>query len=292
MKVYRSKSYEQKIQTTYDALIQKWGIEVETQALEGQYGITYVNIFGNKEGKPLILFHGVGDDAALMWIYNAKALGKVFRCYAVDTIGGPGKSVPHKGYDKNFMDVVWIDELLDQLGLDKVYMAGVSNGGYLTQSYLIERPHRVIKAVSIASSVPLGTEKNMMLSLIKVFLPEALFPTDNNVKKLIRKMTGPNANVFTDDPILFEHFKLLMCGFNRKAMLYHKVKPYSEQQVKKIKDKCLYILGKQDPFIMIGGGALIEKVHMNVLWLEDAGHGANHEQSSVVNEAMIQYFNA
>lgn len=34
--------------------------------------------------------------------------------------------------------------------------------------------------------------------MMKVSLPEALFPTDKNVMKLIRKMTGSNYSAFTD----------------------------------------------------------------------------------------------
>lgn len=107
--------------------------------------------FGEKEKDPLILFHGVGDDTALMWIYNAKALGEHFHVYAIDTIGGPGKSIPGKGYNQGFEDALWIDDLLDALSLDQVYMAGVSNGGYLTQMYTIMRPERVKKGISMAS---------------------------------------------------------------------------------------------------------------------------------------------
>jgi len=77
------------------------------------------------------LFHGVGDDAALMWLYNAKDLYEDFTCYAVDTIGGPGLSIPGNDYNKSFEDTLWIEELLNSLRLDKVYMAGVSMGGYL-----------------------------------------------------------------------------------------------------------------------------------------------------------------
>lgn len=110
-----------------------------------RYSVTHVIECGDKGKAPLILFHGVGDDAALMWVYNARELDEHFHIYAVDTIGGPGKSVPGEGYDASFDDVTWIDELPEQLRLDRVYMAGVSNGAYLTQLYMIRRPERVIR---------------------------------------------------------------------------------------------------------------------------------------------------
>ena len=134
-KVYKNAKAGKMILESYDALLKQWGAEINEMDISGRYGSTHVLETGDKNKSPLVLFHGVGDDAALMWIYNAKELGKHFHIFAVDTIGGPGKSVLGAGYDKTFDDEIWITELLDKLGLDKIFMAGVSNGAYLTQMY-------------------------------------------------------------------------------------------------------------------------------------------------------------
>lgn len=84
--------------------------------IDTTYGTTHVIACGNEDNPPLVLFHGVGDDSALMWNYNAKFLSEHYRIYAVDTIGGPGKSVP-----------------------------SVSHGGYLAQLYALHRLERVKK---------------------------------------------------------------------------------------------------------------------------------------------------
>jgi pimeloyl-ACP methyl ester carboxylesterase len=105
---------------------------------------------------PVLLFHGVGDDSALMRIYNAVALSHHFRLYAVDTIGRPGKSVPNKAYNKGFDDAVWIDEVMDGLRLSKANIAGVSHGAYLAQYYTLARPDRVGKVICMAGSVPVA----------------------------------------------------------------------------------------------------------------------------------------
>lgn len=100
------------------------------------YGETHVLEGGKEDGVPLLMFHGVGDDSALMWIYNAKALGRHFHLYAVDTIGGPGKSVMGENYNKDFNDVGWIDEIMNYLKLEKSSIIGVSHGGYVVQFYV------------------------------------------------------------------------------------------------------------------------------------------------------------
>lgn len=120
MKVYRNKKYEAKILTTYDELMSDWHIEYSEKRIDTQYGTTHVNIAGNPNGKPILLFHGVGDDSALMWLYNARALGDKFLLYAIDTLGGPGKSRPNTNYNKMFDDSIWIDEIINELNLIKL----------------------------------------------------------------------------------------------------------------------------------------------------------------------------
>lgn len=293
MKIYTSKKAEKQIKESYKNLLKLWNIPVKEIDVQGKYGSTHVIEFGQENLPPLVLFHGVGDDAALMWVYNASELGKHFKCYAVDTIGGPGLSVPGAGYDKTFEDSVWIEELLDSLGLTKVYLAGVSNGGYLTQSFMMDHPERVIKGISMAGGIPMAGKKAAMGAMLKIFLPEALFPTDKNVVKLVKKMCGSNYPAFTENPVVFEHFKQLMLGFNRKAMLYHKVRKYPLEKIETLRDRCLYIFGEKDPFIKGLGLDYVkntmEQLKMNTLWFEDSGHGINHESAKEVNSAIIEY---
>jgi pimeloyl-ACP methyl ester carboxylesterase len=290
MKIYKSEKAEKEIKESYAKLIAAWDTPVSSIYVDGRYGTTHVNVFGNEKAPPLVLFHGVGDDAALMWVYNAKELAKHFHCYAVDTIGGPGLSTPGNGYDSSFDDTIWIEELLDNLKLPKVYMAGVSNGAYLTQSFMMERPDRVIKGICMAGALPVFGKKGSMLAIFKIFLPEALFPTDKNVVKLIKKLCGSKYRVFTENYEVFTHFKLLMTGFDRKAMMNHKVKGFDTELIKTLKDRCLFIEGEKDPFMTIGGKKVLKDFNMNVVWINDAGHGVNHEAANEVNFAITNYF--
>ncbi len=295
-KVYKNAKAEKAILESYTDLLKMWDTNINELDIKGRYGSTHVIEAGDSTNPPLVLFHGVGDDAALMWIYNAKELATYFHIYAADTIGGPGKSIPGEGYDKTFDDEIWIDELLDSLKLDKVFMAGVSNGAYLTQMYTIKHPERVIKGISMAG-IPVKTGGNgktaAMKAMMKVFFPEALFPTDKNVMKLIRKMTGDNYSVFTDNEKIFFHFKQLMTGFNRSAMMNHKILAFSDEEITSLGDKLLCIVGKKDPFIMLGGTELEEMVKqypVKVIFMENAGHGINHEKAAEVNKIIIDFF--
>lgn len=301
IKIYKNGKYKKDIQKSYDELIKEWNCDVREFDIKGRYGSTHVLEVGALDKQPLILFHGVGDDAALMWVYNAKELSEYFHVYAIDAIGGPGKSVPGEGYDKSFEDEIWIDEILDYLKVDRAYMAGISNGGYLVQMYSMKKPERVIKGICMAAAPAIHKDGNggsgkggAMKIMMKVFLPEALFPTDKNVKKLICKMTGSNYHALTDNEIVYRHFKQLMMGFNRAAMLNHKVHAFTEAELLSIKDKLMFIEGNKDPFMILGGEELTRMLEMkgaiNVTWVDDAGHGINHERAEEVNELIIDFF--
>ena len=288
MKVYRNKKAQREIMRTYDKLLTLWDVEKEETDIDTTYGRTHVIACGNKANPPLVLFHGVGDDSALMWIYNAKYLSKHYRIYAIDTLGGPGKSVPGELYNKDFDDICWIDQILDELELPKAYFAGVSHGGYLVQAYLLDRPERVIKGISISGAVP--ARKKGMPVMLKIFLPEALFPSKKNVKKLIAKLCGENSAVFLDNEDIMEHYTYLLRGFNNMAMGYHKVRYFTDEEIDRIRDKIVYLVGREDPFEKLGGEEALRKYRMNVTFYENAGHGLNHEIAEEINKKIVEVF--
>ena len=290
MKVYRSRKSGQVIRETYDRLLSLWKCELRERDVETEYGTTHIIECGQEENPPLVLFHGVGDDSALMWIFNAPELSRYFHIYAADTLGGPGKSVPNGNYNKDFDDIRWIDGVLDALRVDRAYFAGVSHGGYLVQAYTLHRPEKVIRTISISGTVPVGGKKNSMTAMMKIFLPEALFPTDRNVVKLIRKMSGKHSEVFTENRGIMAHYKALLKGFNNMAMGYHKITAFSPEEVDRIRDRVVYLAGTEDPFEKLGGREILLKNHMNAVFYDGAGHGLNHELAEEINRKIISVF--
>ncbi len=289
MKVYRSEKGKQAIRETYDQLLGAWGVPVEPLEIAPRYGETRVNAAGAAALPPLVLLHGVGDDSALMWVYNAKALAAKRRIYAVDTLGGPGKSEPGEKYGPGFDDAEWLDDVWDGLGLSGTSVAGVSHGGYLAQLYAIRRPERVRRIACISAGTPIG-KGSPMKTMLKVFLPEAAFPTKGNVKRLLCKMSGKNAGAFTDNPLVLAHFTALLRGYNNMAMTPHKVTLFTEAEVSGIRDRALYLAGERDPLLTADGKAASEKLGMNVRFYPSAGHGLNHELPEEIDERLIEWF--
>lgn len=288
VKKYRSNKAGDRILRTYDQLLKSWECDIVERDIKTTYGTIHVIETGTEDGTPLVLFHGVGDDSALMWVYNAGRLGERYKVYAIDTMGGPGKSIPNENYNKDFDDIRCIDEVMDGLGIERAVFAGVSNGAYLVQTYTLNRPEKVIKGICLAGSVAVGGKKMAMLAILKVFFPEALFPTDKNMVRLVRKLCGSHYTEFSDNPIVMEHFKSILKGFNNASMGYHKVEGFSPEEIDKIRGKITYLVGEEDPFQKLGGKDLLIQYKMDTIFYEDAGHAINHELHDEINEKIIE----
>lgn len=288
IKIYKTKKAKEKIMESYNQLLKQWDVEISELDIHTFYGTTHVITAGEQDAPPLVLFHGVGDNSALMWIYNAKALANHFKIYAIDTIGGPGKSCPNENYNKKFEDGIWIDEVLEKLELKQIYIAGVSNGAYLAQYYAIHRPKRVLKIVCMAGCVA-AEDSNTLTTMLKIFLPEALFPSRKNTIKLLGKLTGTNKKVFMENEVILEHYHQLLKGFNNMAMRYHKIKGFSKEDLSLIREKALFLIGEEDPFAKLGGKEKLLEYEMQSQFFPDTGHAINHERSEQINQIMSEY---
>lgn len=287
MKVYKNKKAKEHILSTYDMLLEQWGLAYEERMIENTFGQTHVIVCGKTDGEPIVMFHGVGDDSALMWFYNAKALGENYRIYAIDTIGGPGKSIPGVGYSQTFDDIAWLDSILNALRLEQVHMIGTSHGGYLAMRYLVSRPDKVMKVIGISSVPSSGNKSGSMKLMMKIFLPEALFPKKENVAKLLQKLSGKNSAAFTDNELIMTHYQWLLKGFRNQAMMYHKVTGFTANDLQVINQRAYLLLGELDPFEQYGGEQFVKESKLNAHFYEDAGHGLNHERAEDVNSLIL-----
>nr|WP_086720948.1 alpha/beta hydrolase [Streptomyces angustmyceticus] len=121
----------------------RWPVPVERLDLESEFGTTRVTVCGPAGAPPLVLLHGGGTTSAV-WYAQAAALAPTRRVYAVDQIGAPGLSVQTGRPLRRPEDLyVWLDGVLDGLGLESVALLGHSYGGWLALGYAVHAaaPH-------------------------------------------------------------------------------------------------------------------------------------------------------
>ncbi|HEX3078219.1 MAG TPA: alpha/beta hydrolase [Lachnospiraceae bacterium] len=289
MEGFKNQKCRDEVLKSYDRLLKMWAVEYSEKDIKTSFGITHCIITGEATNPPLILFHGVGDNSAVMWAPNIKELSTHFYCIAIDTLGGPGKSIPNEMYTKeNFSQQAWINEIVDELHLDTFHIAGVSNGAAMVYNYVTKERDRIGKAVCIEGGIVTDPLKSMIRTLGMMF-PEILFPTNNNLLKVLTKLTSPNSGFLERYPEIAQHLVLLMKSHNRKAMFVHTIEKYDKVMGLKVKDKLYFLLGghmvgkRSDVIEVLNEGAYKYRI------VPDAGHALNHEQPEITNKEITNF---
>jgi 2-hydroxy-6-oxonona-2,4-dienedioate hydrolase len=113
------------------------------------------------EGPPLILLHGVGDNA-LDWRWVMPTLARDHRVYAPDLPGSGGSAKPSvERYSPAFFGD-FVGAFLDALGLDRAAVVGNSAGGLAGLRFALTEPARVA-ALGLVDSAGLGRRVNPAL---------------------------------------------------------------------------------------------------------------------------------
>ena len=294
MQVFKTDEARRAVWESYDRLVAAWGVPTEERDLATSYGTTHAILAGDPSLPSLLLFHGVGDNSAMTWLRNARGLSRHFRLAAIDTLGGAGKSCPDERYVAGFDLARWLGDVLTALGVTETCAVGVSYGCYLVQLLHATFPDRVRRVVGFAGSVaaagPRSAAFGQMLRMMRLFLPEGLIPTRASAMRLVRKMTGRNADSLLGDAELVEHFRLLLKHYSMKAQSVHRQRSLAPEEVAALRDKALFLIGDADMLAYTPASLrALDENAMNHRVLAGAGHAANVEMPDEANAAIVEF---
>lgn len=140
--VYRSSSGQQAVECRYREHLQRWAVPLRRRIVATREGDTFVMDCGPTDAPPVVLLHGAGSNSAI-WQTDASRWSATHRLYMVDLVGEPGLSAPSRPPLDSDAFALWLDDVLDRLGVDAAGFVGVSLGGWLATDYAIRRPDRV-----------------------------------------------------------------------------------------------------------------------------------------------------
>jgi 3-oxoadipate enol-lactonase len=93
------------------------------------------------DGPWVVLAHGGGLDRR-MWRPQVPALAERYRVVAFDFRGQGESDAPETGYGPdNLLDD--LAGIIDELGIDRLHLVGLSQGAAIAQAYAVEHPERV-----------------------------------------------------------------------------------------------------------------------------------------------------
>ncbi|MEV4457334.1 alpha/beta fold hydrolase [Microbispora sp. NPDC049633] len=140
--IYVTGEGERELRERYQELLTRWPVPSERLRIPTREGETSVITSGPPDAPPLLLLHG-SSTTCVMWLGDVATWAPHFRVYAVDLIGEPGPSAPSRPPLDSEAYALWLDDVLDGLGLSRVSLVGASLGGWLAVDYAIRRPGRV-----------------------------------------------------------------------------------------------------------------------------------------------------
>jgi len=210
--LYKSPEGYQLVMAQYDAAFQSMGIPYETRYVETALGPTHAVISGNEQGKPVVLWHGQNANAAT-WADWIPSLAATYHVYAIDVIGGMGKSAPSRPPKKGTAYGEWAAEALEGFGLSQANMIGASQGGWLIGKLGSVAPDMVGCAILMSSAgfLPLS-----LIGILRL-LPRLLFKsTEEAALEMLAMVSAPD---LPPDPFFLELFELMMRHFRSEAIV-------------------------------------------------------------------------
>jgi pimeloyl-ACP methyl ester carboxylesterase len=238
--IYKSPEIEAKLMAMYDDKLGQWPVPFENISLDTSYGRVHTIVSGPVDGPPVLLLHASGL-SAWSWRYNAEALNKRYRTYAIDTIGDAGKSVllnldnyPRDG--RALSD--FYREITNKLGVESAYVVGASQGGFIGTNYALYAPERVKKLVLLGPMGYAGTERTVVRIILATMLPFRSIQDST-----FRWAFGDDSGV---REACEEWFRLVMTGVIPKQA---RPKTFSAEQLQTLKCPVLLVLGQKDGLV-------------------------------------------
>ena len=267
----------------YDKTINAMGIPYESRYVDTSSGKTHFITCGNEKGKSVILWHGQNANATT-WVRWIPYLAQKYRIYAVDTIGGMGKSAATRLSRKGTAYGDWAIEVIESIGLQKVNMVGISNGGWLILKLGSIAPERIGNAVLLSSAGLMPISMKLVFQIVSRSIsknPKVI------AERLVELLSPPNQTI---DPLYAEFFELILTSKFRGEPIAPRI---DDKELRRMTTPIYLLMGQYErsfnPYKAIDRGL---KLLPNVVAAElvpGVGHSMEHRQPDWVINRVIDY---
>jgi pimeloyl-ACP methyl ester carboxylesterase len=266
----------------YDQTLQERAIPHESRFVETSYGSTHIATFGADNARPLVLWHGQNANV-LSWLHWIPYLLTDFRCYAIDVIGGMGKSAPSRPSKKGPAYGQWAAEVLEGLELEQASMIGASQGAWQIIKLANVAPERIENAIllSAAGFLPLN------LLMVLRTLPRVVFkPTEEAARAMVDVVTPPDVQL---DPFFLDIFVLMMQHFRSEAA--PPVLP--DEEIKELNAPTYLLMGQYEtavkPYKVIKRGVELLPNLIKAEIVPGVGHSMIHKEPDWVISRVVDF---
>lgn len=264
--IYKSEAGKQEVLQQYRKILANWPVENHQYEVDTSFGSTFVIESGSKDKPPLILLHGSVSNA-YTWYGDVVSLSKTHNVYAVDIIGEAGLSASSRPSYESGAYPLWLNETIDELGLNTCSIVAMSLGGWMALSFATTYPDKVDNLVLLCPG-GLVPEKASFLWKAIFFSLLGKWGQLQTLKLVDGSVISSSFGLETDLTLsaqIFKHFK------PRTA----KMPILSEQSLSKLTMPILMFFGDSDQ--LIPADKSIQRLkqfaqHAKIELLPDTGH--------------------
>lgn len=246
--LFKSAQGKQEVLSLYNQKLEELNIDFEYIQVETCFGITNIIATGDTSLPPLVIIHG-SNGCAPIALESYPNLSKHFRVYAVDVIAQPNKSAETRPSMKDHAYGKWMNEVINQLNITDVTLAGFSFGGLVILKTL-ENDESKIKQVFLSAPAYI-VNGNPLRALFKIFIPMRRYMRSGKPKFVETFLK----ELFTDrDEFAIKYLSKVFMHF---TMDFTPVPVISNEKAGLIKTPITLIAAKQD--VMFPGVKMIKR---------------------------------
>jgi pimeloyl-ACP methyl ester carboxylesterase len=272
----------------YDAALELWPVKHESRFVTTPYGQTHVISCGPEDAFPLVLLHA-GQASSTMWFPNIAKLSTKFHVLALDTPGEPGKSVPtrHNATRRDCAD--WLKGVMDELGISRAHVMGLSRGGWLALNLALVAPDRLERIVLLSPAAVFVALNSFFTAVAQAVMR---VPTRFVAKFALKSWVSRGFKV---NNVFAEQFMIGLQNWNWAVNTggYSGVMPctFSDEELRQISKTILLLIGDHD---RLNPPKALERARRMITQLEseiipNAGHFLNMEQPERINARILKF---